>query len=93
LPRNHPYSPEERGELESMNANAKLNYIRCYFKIEEDWTRKDLADFAKGVLDFLRQKKPMEHSTHFYHAKWLLRERVLDSALEAAKRSNNIKRN
>lgn len=47
FPRNNPYLPEERAELESMNINAKLNYIRCYFKIEEEWNRKDLADFAR----------------------------------------------
>lgn len=64
-----------------MNLQAKLNYIRCYFKIEEDWVQKDLADFAKQVLDSLLQKKSNDNTTHYYHAKWLLKERVLDSAL------------
>lgn len=73
--------------------NAKLNYLRCYFKIEEEWNRKDLADFAKEVLDFLLRKRSEEHTTHYFNAKWLFRERVLDSALEAARRSNAIKRN
>lgn len=39
------------------------------------------------------RKRPEEYTTHFYQAKWLLRERVLDSALEAARRSNALKRN
>lgn len=93
FPRNNPYLPEERAELESININAKLNYVRCYFRIEEEWNKKDLADFAKEVLDFLLRKRPEDHTTHFFHAKWLLRERVLDSALEAARRSNALKRN
>jgi hypothetical protein len=76
-----------------MNINAKLNYIRCYFKIKEDWNIRDLSDFAKLTLDFLLKKKPYDHMTHFYHAKWLFKERVLDDALEAAKKSNSIKRN
>lgn len=45
------------------------------------------------MLDFLLRKRPEDHRTHFFHAKWLLRERVLDSALEAARRSNALKRN
>lgn len=64
-----------------MNINAKLNYIRCYFKIKEDWNLRDLADFAKQTLDILLRKKPHDYTTHFYHAKWLLRERMLDDAL------------
>lgn len=31
--------------------------------------------------------------THFLNAKWLLNERMLDSALEAAKRSRELERN
>lgn len=75
-----------------MNIRARLNFIRCYFKIKEDWLLRDMAEFTKGAIDFLLKKKPNTNSTHFYHAKWLLKERFLDDALEAARKSNSIKR-
>ena len=75
-----------------MNISARLNYIRCYFKIKEDWIIREMADFAKSAIDFLLKKKAHTNTTHYYHAKWLLKERFLDNALEAARKSNSIKR-
>jgi hypothetical protein len=42
LAKNNNYTSEDKGELESVNIHAKLNYIKCFFKIKEDWVQRDM---------------------------------------------------
>lgn len=76
-----------------MNFNSKKNYIRCYFKITQEWNKKDFRDFAKQTLDSMLQKRPNDHTVVFFHAKWLLSERMLDDAYRTAVKSNSMVKN
>jgi hypothetical protein len=86
------YEPEEIGELDSMNVSAKFNYLRCFFKLTERWVEKELEEFTSEVVKGLLKARPYDHNTHYWNAKWLLRERVLDNALAAAKKSYEMKK-
>lgn len=87
------YSEEELDEIENMNFNSKKNYIRCYFKITDEWSKKDFREFAKQTLDYMLHKRPNDHMVVFFQAKWLLSERMLDDAYRAAVKSNSMIKN
>ena len=87
------FSENEGVELEALSNNARANFLKVFFKLVETdpSASKEFAELAESSIKHLLAKQSNDNVIHFLNAKWELRQRNLQSALDAAKKSYSIK--
>lgn len=81
------FSEDELDEMRRNNMIVRQNYAKTYLRLNDPWLERDQHDFAEENVQILVRSRPTDSVAHYLHAKWLLKERHLDPAFQAARRS------